>query len=120
MKKCNVRPATREDIESFSDMGNKPTIKAWVGEVDGRIIGLGGFAFSGGRWLAFCDLTDEARKYKVTIAKCARMALREARKQGIKFIYADADLKEQRSIKWLTRLGFHVDPRSAYLYRWRA
>ena len=115
-----MRPATRADIEAFSDMKNKPTIRAWVGELDGEIIGLGGFAFSKGRWFGFCDLREQARSYKITIARTAKMALEEARRQGIKFVYAEVDPAEPRAALWLTSLGFTVDPRTAYLYRWRA
>lgn len=115
-----VRPATREDIEAFSDIPNKPTLKAWVGEVDGEIVALGGFAFSKGRWFGFCDLKDEARRYKMTIARAAKMIIAEAKKQGIRFIYAEADKDEPSAVRWLTSLGFAVDPRTAFLYRWRA
>ena len=115
-----IRPSTKDDIETFSDMADKPTIRAWVGELDGRIIGIGGFAFSHGRWIAFCDLTDEAKKHKMAIMRAGKMALNEARKQGIKFIYAEADLKQTGSIRWLKSLGFELDPRTAYLYRWRS
>jgi hypothetical protein len=115
-----VRPATREDIEAFSDMPDKPTLRAWAGEIDGRIVALGGFAFSGGRWFAFCDLTEEARKHKFTIARTAHMVLSEARKQGIKFIYAEADPEEPGAVRWMASLGFTIDPRTVYLYRWRA
>jgi hypothetical protein len=115
-----VRPATREDIDAFSDMANKPTLKAWVGELDGRIIALGGFAFSKGRWFGFCDLEEDARRFKMTIGRAAKMILNEAKKQGIRFIYAEADPQEPGAIRWMTSLGFTVDPRTAYLYRWRA
>ena len=115
-----VRPATREDIEAFSDMPNKPTIRAWVGEVDGEIVGLAGFAFQNGRWCGFCDLREKARPHKFTIARWAKRIIEDARKQGIRFVYAEADLKEHNAVRWLTSLGFEVDPRTDYLYRWRA
>lgn len=115
-----VRPATRDDIEAFSDLPDKPTLRAWAGEVDGKIVALGGFAFSHGRWFGFVDLTDEARKHKFTIARAAKMVLSEAKRQGIKFIYAEADPNEPGARRWLASLGFTVDPRTLYLYRWRA
>ena len=115
-----VRPATRADIEAFSDLRGKPTLKAWVGELDGEILGIGGLAYAKGRWFAFCDLKPEAREYKMTLARTAKMVLREARQQGIRFVYAEADLNERASVRWLTSLGFRLDPRTAYLYRWSA
>ena len=115
-----IRKASREDIEAFSPMRNKPTINAWCAEIDGRIIALGGCALVKGRWFAFCDLTEEARQYKMHIARTARRFLMEAKRQGIRFIYAEANLAEPGAERWLTSLGFTIDPRTAYLYRWRA
>ena len=115
-----VRLATKEDIEAFSDLPSNPTVKAWVGEVDGRIIALAGFAFLKGRWFGFCDLLDEARQYKMTIARAAIKALDAAKRDGVRFVYAEANRDEPGAIRWLTSLGFTVDPRTAYLYRWRA
>jgi N-acetylglutamate synthase-like GNAT family acetyltransferase len=114
-----VRPATREDIEAFSDLPMKPTLRAWVGEVDGRIIALGGFALANGRWFGFCDLKDEARQYKMTIARAGKRIIAEAKKQGIKFVYAEADRDEPGAVRWLSSLGFSIDPRTTFLYRWR-
>jgi len=116
----DIRPATREDIEAYSDMPNKPTMRAWAGEEDGKVIAIGGYAVSKGRWFGFVDLEEEARKHKFAIARGAKMVLNEARKQGIKFIYAEASPDEPTAVRWLTSLGFELDPRSLYLYRWRA
>ncbi len=119
MSKATVRRATREDIDTFSDLKNKPTIRAYVGEVDGEIVGIGGLAFSHGRWFAFCDLTDKARKYKMTIARMGKRIVDDAREMGLRFVYAEADPKETTAVRWLKSLGFELDPRTTYLYRWR-
>ena len=119
MAKLVVRPATAEDIATFSgNLPNRPTVRAVVGEIDGRIVGMGGFARTNARWIAFCDLTPEVRPYKMTIMRTALRLLCEARRDGIRFVYADADLNEPRSLAWLARLGFEPDPRSGTLYRW--
>ena len=115
-----IRPATRDDIETFSKLRNKPTILAWVGDIDGRIAGIAGFARSGGRWYGFCDLHDEARPYKITIARAARLAMQEAKRRGIRFAYAQTDQNEPGAERWLTSLGFRIDPRTPSLYRWNA
>lgn len=115
-----IRPATRADIETFSAAEDKPSIRALAMEVDGRIIGLGGIALSKGRWIAFADLGEEARRYKMHIMRAAYRFLRDACRDGIRFIYAEADPCEEKSVRWLTRLGFERDPRSGVLYRWRA
>lgn len=111
-----VRPATAEDITLFSDAG--PTFRAWVGEVDGKVVGVSGLVRIKGRWFIFCDLKDEAKKFKITIARNAHRVMDEARKMGIRFIYAQVDKNEPRAIAWIATLGFEPDPRSN-LYRWR-
>lgn len=116
--KMIVRPATREDIENWSDAAGKPTVKAWVGELNGEVIALGGFALDRGRWFGFCDLTDEARQYKMTLMRAAHRAMAAARAQGIRFIYADADADEPRSRDWLKSLGFEPLPDTS-IHRWR-
>lgn len=113
-----IRPATRPDIDAFSSMSGKPSIKAVCMEKDGRIIALGGIAYAKGRWIGFCDLAPEARHHKMHIMLGARRFMAEARKSGVRYIYAAADPHESRSILWLKSLGFHLDPRSGVLYRW--
>src|SRR5690606_3030352 len=113
-------PATREDIEAFSDLPKKPTIRAWVAELDGRIVGIGGIARANGRWFAFVDLLDEARPYKVHIARSARRFLDEARRDGVRVSYAEVSRHEPRALPWLLSLGFEFDQRSQHFYRWSA
>ena len=115
-----VRRATAEDIDAFSAMPNKPTCRAMAGEIDGRIVALGGLALIAGRWHAFCDLTPEVRNHKIAIARTAQRLIAEARRDGVRFIYAEADPNEPGAIAWMTRLGFHLDPRSQHFYRWSA
>lgn len=93
---------------------------AVVGDIDGRIVLMGGLAFSRGRWFAFLDITDEARPFKMTIARAAIRIFDEARKRGIRFVYAEADPNEPSAVRWLTSLGFKLDPRTLYLYRWES
>lgn len=113
-----VRPATREDFAAFD--GRTPEHTAWAvaGVVDGRVIGLGGFMRRQGWLFAFCDLTPEARKYKVTMVKTARRILDEARKSGRRYIYAIADPDEPGAERWLQSLGF--EPVGEGMFKWRA
>lgn len=115
-----VRRAEREDIARFSDLANKPTVKAWVGEVDGGVVAMAGFALFKGRWIAFCDIADRSRIGKIAMVRAAKRAFEEARKDGIKYVYAELDTNEPTAMRWLTSLGFEPDPRTGYLYRWSA
>jgi hypothetical protein len=116
-----VRPATADDIAAFyGEDDPRPTVLAWAGEVDGKVLGIGGLAFAQGWWFGFCDISAEGRRYKVTIAKMARMIMAEAQARGIRYVYADADANEPMAVRWLRSLGFDIDPRSNLYYRWKA
>ena len=115
-----IRPATREDIDRFSDVPGKPTIKAFCMELDGEIVGVAGVWRRNGRWVGFCDMKEQARPYKMRIARAAIRFMDELREQGIRFVYADSDPNERTSMRWLTSLGFSDDPGSPGYLRWRA
>lgn len=115
-----VRKATRADIENYSKKPQSQTIRAIVAERDGEIIGIGGTYLSKGRHYAFADIPDECRKYKIHIARAAIRFLADARRSGVRFIYACRDEDESGSLKWLTSLGFEQDPTTMILFRWRA
>jgi len=113
-----IRWATREDIEAFSPMRHKPTIRAVCIDVGGEIVALGGLAFSHSRWVMFCDVREHGRRFKVSLVKAAKQMIEEARKMGIRYVYASADPREKNAAHWLRSLGFMVDPRMPNLYRW--
>lgn len=126
MGKLIVRRATKADLEAFSDMENKPTLRAWVGDLDGEIIAIGGLAVFKGRYYAFIDLKPEARQFKIHIMRSAKRMLAEAKRSGIKYIYAECSPVEPKASAWLARLGFRLshlgfkfDPTSQ-LYCWSA
>ena len=114
----SVRRATRADLEAFGEMRHKPTVKAWVGEVDGRIIGVGGFYFKDGHWVGFADLKEEARRYKVRFIKVARMAVEDMRLSGHRYIYAEVDPDFPMAPRWIESLGFEMQ--ASGLWRWQA
>lgn len=113
-----IRPATREDVDQFSPGHAKPTVRAFVGEVDGKIIGIGGLARVDGRWFAFCDLSPAARAYKLSIVRLGRRIMADARKMGLAFVYAEPDLTEPNAKRWLASLGFEPTE-SPRLWKWQ-
>lgn len=124
MKKCSVtvRSASLDDVRAYKlDIDQLPTLKAMIAEVDGKPIALFGLSRINGRWLAFCDLKEEARAYKLTIVRWGKRMMDDARAVGIRFVYADVDRSEPTSDRWLESMGFEPDPRGGpNLYRWRA
>jgi GNAT superfamily N-acetyltransferase len=127
MSKVTVREAIKNDIVGFSTPAGvaAPTLRGWVGEIDGKPVALGGFALAMGRWIGFVDVTEEGRDLlkknmyvRAAFVGTAVKALREARRMGVRYIYADADMRFPRADELLEKLGFHVDPRTESLYRW--
>jgi hypothetical protein len=114
-----VRRATPAEIAALAPSDDRPTVKAWVGELDGRIVGFGGLAFKQGRWIAFCELSEDARHYKRAIVTAGRGVIDEARRVGHRFVYARADDNESMARRWLESLGFQPDKKTG-LYRWQA
>jgi hypothetical protein len=119
------RPATREDILAFSSVVKWPTAKAWIGEIDGEVVALGGFAIIRGRHIGFLDVTEKGREYleKSLMVKAAMIrvmveGLREAKAAGVRYIYAEADTQFPKARELIERMGFHIDPRSQVLHRW--
>jgi RimJ/RimL family protein N-acetyltransferase len=119
------RPATREDILAFSSVVKWPTAKAWIGEVDGEVVALGGFACIKGRWIGFIDVTEKGREYltkslgvRAAMIRAMMEGMREAKRMGIRYVYAEADTQFPKARELIERMGFHVDPRSPALHRW--
>jgi hypothetical protein len=114
-----VRRATSAELAALAPGDARPTMKAWVGTVDGRIVGFGGLAFKHGRWIAFCDLSEYARPHRRAIVRAGRSVIAEARRAGHRFVYAHADGDEPMARRWLESLGFQPDSKTG-LYRWQA
>lgn len=121
-KKVICGRATTEDIKSYLGhrADNMPSMVAWCGKVDGKIIGAGGYFRQFGRWWAFSDFDKRALLYKFEIAYWAARALKHAQSTGIRYLYAELDHTHPGASLWMQRLGFHLDPRSLYYFRWKA
>jgi hypothetical protein len=112
-----VRRATKVDLDAYyGPEPDRPTISAVVGELDGKLIGCGGFAHVKGILVAFCDLKDEARKFRVQLVREARKLVAEMAATG-KVIYATADMSEPHVEHWLRVMGF--EPVEGIQNRWR-
>lgn len=90
---------------------------ALAAKVEGRVIAVGGVAmFPNGMNIAFTDISDEARKYPVSIHRAGLKAIALAKKQGIKHL-TTSGMSNPASERWLLRLGFHrVETDGAPIY----
>lgn len=107
MSEVTIRPSRRSDVHLVSDEPLPWRIKALTGEIDGRVVAVGGLTFlPGGTVAAFAALTDEARACKVSLHRAGLRLMREAKESGIKRVVASADSKSEVAMRWLLRLGF--------------
>lgn len=105
--KVTVRPATRDDLLRYSGEERLgPTATAFIGEIDGEPVGIGGLAYRAGRVYAFCDLKPEAKQHPKALHAAALAVIKLARDLRHRFVFAEMDLSEPTAPRWLARLGF--------------
>lgn len=114
MAKVEIVPATLADIESimvtlYGKVTAVPTrVMAFAGRTDdGKVLGVGGVAFypTGAR-VAFCDVGDEGRSYKIALHKAALMTIAAATRMRVKRLIITVDTMHPKTPKWALRLGF--------------
>lgn len=115
-----VRPATAEDIGAFYSARGATmplTCTAMVGELDGEVIAVGGFAHIAGRLIAFYDMDEKAARFKITLVKAAKKMVAEmSAKQRV--MYAKPDPGFPGAVRWIESLGFVEMPQRG-LYQWK-
>lgn len=116
-----VRQATAADLAAFYAGRPAPmtqvTVTAWCGELDGEVIAVGGFAHVNGRLIAFYDMDERARRYKVTLVRAARRIVRDMAARN-KVMFAQSDPKEAGAARWIASLGFKPTE-FRDIYQWR-
>lgn len=115
-----LRPTRPDDLPHV--IGEPLPYRIWAitGEVEGRVLGVGGLTFfPDGVVRVFAALTDEARTYKVTLHKAALRVLAMARAAGYRRMVTYADPDIEAAERWLERLGFEpVEINGLRVYRW--
>ena len=116
--RVEIVPATERDFldytARYSEGPMLPPVRvvALAARLEGTTIGLGGIAFmKNGVKLAFADISDEARKFPVSIHKTGLAVIALARKHNIKRIIATSTTVENGG-RWLLRLGFRKEEAS--------
>lgn len=106
MAEVEIVPATADHLRQFFGDSPRQTVRAWAVLLDGKPVGLGGFAYGGDYITVFSDLRPEIRPYRKVILKAAQHVMREAvsRHQGA--VMAIADPNEPTAPNFLKHLGF--------------
>jgi hypothetical protein len=118
MKMSNpvIRPATEADMKAYFPDVKLPTARAWVGELNGEIAVVGGFAFREDRWYVFFDAKPISKDYPLAIALTSKRIIKKADEGGIKRLYASCDRNEETAVGWLEYLGFKPSGMNPDLY----
>lgn len=106
------RPATKKDVEEFYPEASQ-TFHAYVVEINGEVLGIGGIYYIGNFLVAFAKNKPELDAYPFTKARGAKKIMNII---GDRYCIAFADTKIPEAPKLLERLGFqHVEGNT---YQW--
>lgn len=112
------RPATGADVYEFYGESPPPkAMRAWVAELDGRIVGIGGLYYGPNGVCLFSEMKDELRPYKKFIVQSARFLVELARPLQAAVV-ADANIAGSERL--LERLGLlpAFDVEYGKVFRW--
>lgn len=121
--RVSLEPATAEDFERL--VGGRPAARARAiaAKLGDELLGIGGFLYmpDGAVWASML-VQPAGRKYPAAIFRAGVLAMRVARRLGLREVLASADPNESAAGRFLERLGFRFfgvinDER---VYRWTA
>lgn len=102
-----IRPATRADIDQLINEPLPYRIRAYAVEDNGKLLGVGGFAYQPNDTIAaFVLKAPGAERYKIALHRAGLMVMQDAKRLGYRRIVALADKTNPAAERWLSRLGF--------------
>lgn len=111
--------ATQKHVEEFYKGRPIRSVRAVVGLLDGKVVGIGGVFLDRDSVVAFCEIKEEARPHKKAILKAGFMVYNIMKKYSV--VLAVADPNEKGARRLLTRFGFkfvEVNAAGEEIYRW--
>lgn len=114
-----LRPTIAADLAAVTDQPLPARIQGITAEVDGRVLGIGGFSFRDGSIVAFVAMNEEARRYPAAIHRAGLAAMELARRNRFPVVVAEAEPDNPAAERWLVRLGFRrtmVAGREAFVW----
>jgi hypothetical protein len=113
----NIRPLTADDLKSWwPDVSLPRTVRGFVAEHEGRIMGLAGVMYLPSRILGFAEMVQEGQQYPLTIMRMAhrmRTLLRSIHSP----VFAEADERYPNSPAFLEHIGFEHVQGALYVFQ---
>ena len=109
-----IRAARADDIVAIFGKPFYDSFRGYVAELDGKIIGIGGIIYTQPAQ-AISEITDEMRKYPVTLMRGAKMLIKLIESCPYQ-VFARPSEKEKTAKRFLTHLGFV--PMNDEVYIW--
>lgn len=106
-----IRPATRQDFEDWYQALPQRTLRAWVGEVDGKVEAIAGYVIHPHFVEAFSSIAAGRVFPSAIVYRNAVKLFAAMRRHGLPLI-AVADPNIKNSGKFLERLGFTLAEKS--------
>jgi RimJ/RimL family protein N-acetyltransferase len=119
--RVELSPATADDLEQLRKFP-VARMRGLAARLDGQTIGIGGFMyFADGSVWATMLVTPRGREFPVAVFRAGVLAMRLARRLGLREIFASPDESEPAAERFLERLGFIRvgEFGDEILFRWR-
>ncbi|MFK7942613.1 MAG: hypothetical protein AB8B85_06850, partial [Paracoccaceae bacterium] len=96
------------------------SMRAWVADLDGEVIGMAGHYMHGEFVMVFSTMTEKMREFPITIMRASRDFMASFRRTGLPAICV-ASPDEENSCAFLERLGWsHIGTGDlGEVYRWQ-
>jgi len=109
-----IRRATREDVHRWYKGPPTFSMKGFVAEKEGVLLGIGGVFRAGSHRYVFTEMLPEAHRYAKSILAVAKKVLEDV---GTDTVYAVRQEDEPTAARFLTHLGFEPTLPGSSLYR---
>jgi hypothetical protein len=112
-------PATQKHVEEFYGKMPIRSVRAVVGLLDGKVVGIAGVFLDRNHVVAFSEMKEEARRYKKTILRAGYMVYDIMQKYNV--VFAVANPQEKGARRLMARFGFRfveINSAGEEVYQW--
>jgi hypothetical protein len=110
-----IRPATADDAKAYWGPVLPTSVRAYVAEKDGELLGIAGLAYMPTGILAFADMKEGGQKYPMAIMRITKL-VKALLNETSAPVYCNADMSLPNSRKFLEHVGFKL--RNGRTYVW--